>query len=176
MLTWIKQRYLEVIIDMQEIRQMNKEYDSGIRTYELKGKKVMAANGKDIGTIQEIRLDPKTMDLDGIEIDRGFFGTDTFIGKKYITSLSSEGAVLNMSPVADYKGLKVFDSNGKEVGTVKEVRTEGRTNTISAIVVGTGILTNDAVFSKSDVRGVGESIMLNVAVDENAIKVGGITH
>lgn len=158
---------------MQEIRKMSKEYDSGVRAHELKGKKVLASNGKDIGTIQEIRLDPKTMDLDGIEIDRGFFGNDTFIGRKYITSLSGDGAVLNMTPVTDYKGLKVFDSTGKDVGTVKEVRTEGDTNNISAIVVGTGILTNDVVFSKSDVRGVGDSIMLNIAVDTNAVKVGG---
>ncbi|HLC78853.1 MAG TPA: PRC-barrel domain-containing protein [archaeon] len=158
---------------MQEIRQMNKEYDSGVKAHELKGKKVRASNGKEIGTIQEIRLDPKTMDLDGIEIDRGFFGMDTFIGKKYISSLSEDGAVLNMSPVSDYKGLKVFDSSGKEVGTVKEVRTEAHTNNVSAIVVGTGILKNDAVFSKSDVKGVGESIMLNILVDQNAVKVGG---
>ncbi len=158
---------------MQEIRQMNKEYDSGVRVNELKGKKVLAANGKEIGTIQEVRLDPKTMDFDGIEIDRGFFGIDTFIGRKYITSLSSDGAVLNMTPASDYKGLKVFDSSGREVGTVKEIRTEGETNTISAIVVGTGILKNDAVFSKSDVKGVGESIMLNILVDPDAIKVGG---
>lgn len=158
---------------MQEIRQMNKEFDSGVRINEMKGKKVLALNGKEIGTIQEIRLDAKSMDLDGIEVDRGFFGKDTFIGKKYITSLSSEGAVLNMTPVSDYKGLKVFDSTGKEIGTVKEVRTEGETNTISAIVVGTGILSNDAVFSRSDVKGVGESIMLNITVDPNAVKVGG---
>ena len=48
---------------------------------------------------------------------------------------------------------------------MKEVQTEGNTNNISAIVVGTGILKSDAddiVFSNSDVRGVGESVMLNV--------------
>ncbi len=158
---------------MQEIRKMNKEHDSGIRVQELKGKKVLDSNGKEIGTIMEIRLDPQTLNLDGIEMDRGFFGTDTFIGRKYITSLSLEGAVLNMSPVTDYKGMKVFDSSGKEIGTVKEVRTTGATNDISAIVVGTGILSNDAVFSKSDVKGVGDSIMLNILVDANAVKVGG---
>ena len=159
---------------MQEIRQMNKEHGSGVLIHKLIGKKVLASNGKEVGTILEIRLDPVTLNLDGIEMDRGFFGTDTFVGRKYITSLSADGAVLNMSPVADYKGLKVFDSSGKEVGTVKEVRTDGATNNISAIVVGTGILSNDAVFSRSDVKGVGESVMLNVIVDENAVKVGGI--
>ncbi|HLC93311.1 MAG TPA: PRC-barrel domain-containing protein [archaeon] len=158
---------------MKEIRKMNKEHDSGVRIHMLIGKKVLASNGKEVGTIMEIRLDPVTLNLDGIEMDRGFFGTDTFVGRKYITSLSNEGAVLNMSPVTDYKGLKVFDSNGKEVGTVKEVRTDGPTNDVSAIVVGTGILKNDAVFTKSDVKDVGESIMLNIVVDENAVKVGG---
>ena len=158
---------------MEEIRLSNKENDSGIKANDLKGKKVRAADGKDIGTIMGVRLDSTTFDLDGIEVDRGFFGKDTFIGKRYITSLSTEGAVLNMSPVTDYKGLKVFDSSGKEVGTVKEIRTSEHTNNISAIVVGTGILKNDAVFSRSDVKSVGSSIMLNVLVDENTIKVGG---
>src|SRR3989344_1735245 len=158
---------------MQEIRQLNKVFDSGVRVHEIKGKKVIALNGKEIGTVQEIRLDSKTLELDGIEIDRGFFGMDTFIGRKYISSLSADGAVLNMDPVVDYKGLKVFDSSGREIGTVKEIHTSGDSNEISAIVVGTGILTNDAVFSKSDVKGVGESILLNVAVDEKTVKVGG---
>ncbi len=160
---------------MQEITQMNKEYDSGVRMQKIIGKKVLASNGKDLGTIMEIRLDSQTLNLDGIEMDRGFFGTDTFIGRKYISSLSRDGAVLNMNPVTDYKGLKVFDSSGKSVGIVKEVRTDGATNDISALVVGTGLLSNDVVFSKSDVKDVGESIMLNVLVDENAVKVGGRT-
>ncbi|MCX6770436.1 MAG: PRC-barrel domain-containing protein [Candidatus Micrarchaeota archaeon] len=152
---------------MQEIRVMNKAYNSGIKMQSLLGKKVRDSSGKEIGSVTEIRLDPATLNLDGIELDRGLFGTYTFIGRKYITSLTEEGVVLNMSPVMDYKGMKVFDSNGKEVGTVKAVQTERNTNNISAIVVGTGILKNDAddlVFSNSDVRGVGESIMLNVVV------------
>ena len=158
---------------MQEIRQINKVYNSGIKVNELKGKKVMALNGKEVGKIMEVRLDPTSLNLDGIEMDRGFFGLDTFVGRNYIESLSMDGAVLNMTPVSDYKGLNVFDSNGKEVGKVKEIRTEGRTNNISAIVVGTGMLKNDAIFSKSDVKSVGESIMLNKVFDENAVKVGG---
>ena len=152
---------------MQEIRVMNKAYNSGVKMQSLLGKKVRDSTGKEVGSVTEIRLDPATLNLDGIEMDRGIFGTYTFIGRKYIAALSEEGAVLNMSPVVDYKGMKVFDSNGKDVGTVKEVQTEGTTNSISAIVVGTGILRNDAddvVFSNSDVRGVGESIMLNVVV------------
>jgi len=149
---------------MQEIRVMNKALNSGLKMQALLGKKVMDSAGKEIGSVTEIRLDPQTLNLDGIELDRGFFGTYTFIGRKYIASLTEEGAVLNMSPAADYKGLKVFDANGKDVGTVKEVQTEGTTNDISALVVETGLLKDDVVFSKSDVMGVGESVMLKVIV------------
>ena len=158
---------------MKEIRETHKLFNSGIKVNELKGKKVMALNGKEVGKITEVRLDPKTFDLDGIEMDRGFFALDTFIGKNYIESLSDEGAVLNITPVTDYKGLHVMDSTGKEIGKVKEIRTEGSTNNISAIVVGTGLLNNDVVFTKSDVRSVGDSIMLNKVFDEDAVKVGG---
>ncbi|MDP2666622.1 MAG: PRC-barrel domain-containing protein [Candidatus Diapherotrites archaeon] len=158
---------------MHEIRQINKEFDSGMRVQDLKGKKVLDSNGKDVGKVMEIRLDSQTLNLDGVEMDRGFFGEDTFIGRKYIASLSMEGVVLNMSPVSDYKGLKVFDSSGKEIGKVKEVRTEGNSNNISALVVETGILSNDVVFAKSAVKGVGESVLLNILFDATAVKVGG---
>jgi len=160
---------------MKEIRETNKSFDSGIKVHELKGKKVMALNGKEVGKITEIRLDPKSLSLDGIEMDRGFFGLDTFIGRNYIESMSDEGAVLNMTPATDYKGLHVMDSTGKEIGKVKEVRTEGHTNNITAIVVGTGLLNNDVVFTKSNVKSVGESIMLNTIYDQDAVKVGGKT-
>ncbi|MFA6065043.1 MAG: PRC-barrel domain-containing protein [archaeon] len=158
---------------MKEIREMNKEFNSGIKIRELMGRKVMALNGKEVGKILEIRLDPKTLNLDGIEMDRGFFGTDTFIGRNYIESMSDEGAVLNITPATDYKGFHVLDSTGKEVGKVKEIRTQGHTNNITAIVVGTGLLNNDVIFTKSDVKSVGESIMLNIVYDETAVKVGG---
>ncbi|MCR4368819.1 MAG: PRC-barrel domain-containing protein [archaeon] len=158
---------------MKEIREINKSYNTGIKVNELKGKKVMALNGKEVGKIMQVRLDPNSLSFDGIEMDRGFFGEDTFVGKDYIESLSDQGAVLNMTPVTEYKGLRVMDSAGKQVGTVKEIRTSSHSNNISAIVVGTGVLTNDVIFSKSDVKSVGESIMLNSIYDENAVKVGG---
>ena len=158
---------------MKEIREMNKEFNSGLKIRELMGRKVMALNGKEVGKILEVRLDPKTLNLDGIEMDRGFFGTDTFIGRNYIESMSDEGAVLNMTPATDYKGFHVLDSTGKEIGKVKEIRTQGHTNNITAIVVSTGLLNNDVIFTKSDVKSVGESIMLNTVYDETAVKVGG---
>ena len=49
---------------MQEIRQVNKAFDSGIKVHDLKGKKVRDMNGKEIGKIMELRLDPKTLNLD----------------------------------------------------------------------------------------------------------------
>jgi sporulation protein YlmC with PRC-barrel domain len=158
---------------MQEIKQLNKEYNSGVRIQSLLGKKVRDSNGKDVGLVTEVRLDPKTLNFDGIEMDRGLFGTYTFIGRKYITTLSEEGAVLNMNIVTDYKGLKVFDSDGKEVGTVKEVQTDGNTNSMSAIIVGKGIFKKDVAFPRSEVRGVGKSVMLNVKVNPDGVRIGG---
>jgi sporulation protein YlmC with PRC-barrel domain len=158
---------------MKEIREVNKIYNSGLKVDELKGKKVTTLSGKEVGKITQVRLDPNSLNFDGIEIDRGFFGTDTFIGKDYIESLGKNGVVLNMNPAADYKGLHVLDSTGKEVGTVKEIRTKAHSNNISAIVVGTGVLTNDVIFSKTDIQSVGESIMLNSVFNKDAVKVGG---
>ena len=158
---------------MDEIREIDKIHNLGIKVNELEGKKVMGADGKEVGKIIQIRLERDSLSFDGIEMDRGFFGHDTFIGKDYVESLNDRGAILNMNPAKDYKGMYVIDLHGKEVGKVKEIRTDGRTNTISAIVVGTGLTSNDAVFSKSDVASVGKNILLNKAFDENEVKVGG---
>ncbi|PIN85453.1 MAG: hypothetical protein COV47_02080 [Candidatus Diapherotrites archaeon CG11_big_fil_rev_8_21_14_0_20_37_9] len=158
---------------MKEIREINKSFNSGIKVNELKGKTVTSLNGKDVGKIMQVRLSPNSLTFDGIEMDRGFFGTDTFIGKDYIESLSDAGAMLNMNPVSDYKGLAVLDSTGKEIGKVKEIRTDKHSNNITAIVVHTGLLDNDVIYSKSDVKSVGETIMLNSIFDAKSVKVGG---
>jgi sporulation protein YlmC with PRC-barrel domain len=158
---------------MKEIIQINKTFDSGLNVNELKGKDVIDNNGKKVGSILGLRLNMESLGLDGIEMDRGFFGQDTFIGCDYIESLGVDGATLNMTPVKDYKGLVVVDAGGEEVGKVTEIRTEGQSNNITAIVVRTGIGKNDAVFSKSDIRSVGGNILLNVEYNSKAVKVGG---
>ena len=158
---------------MQEIRQLNKDFDSGLKIHELIGKKVKNLDGKEVGAITEIRLDPLTLNFDGIEMDRGFFGAHTFIGRRYITDMSMDGVMLNMNIVGDYKGMKVLDANGKEIGKVKDVQTDGHKNDIISIVVDTGILNQDMIIPKSDVRGVGDSVMLNVTVGAGTIKTGG---
>jgi sporulation protein YlmC with PRC-barrel domain len=158
---------------MNEIRELDKTYNSGLKVNELSGKKVMGLDGKELGKIIQLRLNRDSLSFDGIEVDRGFFGTDTFIGKDYIESMSDQGAVLNMNPVKDYTGLNVMDLNGKKIGTVKEIRTDSHTNNITAIVVGTGMLNNDVIFTKSDITSVGKNIMLNKAFDAQTIKVGG---
>ena len=157
---------------MQEIRQLNEEYNSGVKVMSLISKKVRDSNGKDVGYITEVRLNPKTLDFDGIEMDRGLFGKYTFIGRKYITALSEDGAVLNMSITTDIKGMKVADSTGREVGVVKDVQTEGASNDMFAIVVGSGLFKNDMVFPKSDIMGVGESVVLNVRINSKGARVG----
>ncbi|MBI4044992.1 MAG: PRC-barrel domain-containing protein [Candidatus Diapherotrites archaeon] len=159
---------------MREIKESKLDYELTIRADDLKGKRVLAKNGKEIGKISEIRLDPGTFSFTGIKVNRGLLELDAFIGKEYIDSVSADGAILNITPVTDYEGLKVFDSDGKPVGKVREIRREGNTNNISAIVVDRGILKNDVVLSKSDVKSVGESIILNVPIEENLVKVGGV--
>lgn len=159
---------------MREIKESKVDFDLTIKTDDLKGKRVLAKNGKEIGKISEVRLDPESFSFAGIKVNRGLLELDAFIGKEYIESVSMDGAILNITPVTDYEGLKVFDADGKPVGKVKEIRREGNTNNISAIVVDRGLLKNDLVLSKSDVKNVGESIILNAPVEENTVRVGGI--
>jgi len=160
---------------MEEIIKVNKKTDSGLKVNELRGVKVLDNKGKKIGTVMGLRINSKSYVLDGVEVDRGVFGTDTFIETSYINLISLNGVTLNMTPVRDYRGFEVLDLNGIKVGKIEEIRTEGKSNDIAAIVVARGIGKNDAVFSKSDVKSFGKKIMLNKAYDADAVKVGGRT-
>lgn len=157
---------------MKVIKEKFLGLDSTVSAEELKGKRVVTKNGKDIGKIAEIRINPSDFSFAGIKVNRGLLEIDSFIGREYIDSISHDGAVLSITPVTDYLGVKVFDADGKQVGKVKEIRREGTSNNILEIVVDRGLLKSDIVVSKSDLRTVGEGIILSGPVEEDTIKIG----
>ena len=99
------------------------------------GRKVLTSDGKKIGKVKSIHVHPKDLTIEGIVIDPGIFEAYQYMGAGYIGSVTEEGVVLNIHPVTEYVGMKVFDYTGKEIGKVKEVNRSRQTNTLLSILV-----------------------------------------
>ena len=143
----------------------NMEAHGSIRLADALNKKVLSDSGREIGKISDIRIDPDSLEVAGISVKRGILARDMFVARRYIQSLGDQGAILKITPVTQYKGMKVFDLHGKEVGSVKEVRAVGSTNNAVSLVVDRGITRKKLVIDKSDVMAIGESVLLYKGIE-----------
>jgi sporulation protein YlmC with PRC-barrel domain len=119
---------------MENIKHNTLPFRDTMELSELVGKKVLTKDGEKIGKVKSVHMHPKDLTIEGIIMDPGFFDAYQFIGAGYIGSITDEGVVLNIHPVTEYVGVKVFDSTGKEIGKVKEVNRSKQTNTLLSIL------------------------------------------
>jgi len=135
-------------------------------TRDIIGKKVLTADGKNIGKIRSIRINPKKLTIEGIEIDTGLFKVDKYIGKNYIKLLSEQGAVLKITPVEDIVGLEVFDSTGKSVGEIKKIKRSKKTNKLLSITMSSDLFDEDIVVDAHYISNCGKSCILKESIDD----------
>jgi len=120
---------------METIKHNTLPFKDTIEVSDVVGRKVLTKDGKEIGKVKSVHIHPRELTIEGIVIDPGFFDANQFIGAGYIGSMTDEGIVLNIVPVTEYMGVKVFDFTGKEIGKVKDVNRSKQTNTLLSILV-----------------------------------------
>ncbi len=120
---------------MESIKHNTLPFKDTVEVNDIVGRKVLTKDGEEIGKVKSVHIHPKDLTVEGIVMDPGFFDAYQFIGSGYIGSITDEGIVLNIHPVTEYVGVKVFDFTGKEIGKVKEVNRSKQTNTLLSILV-----------------------------------------
>ena len=148
---------------MVEIKHKSTPIEKTIGLTNTIGGKIVAKNGSVVGHISQIYIHPKSLTIEAIGIEKGWSMDDT-IGKNYIKSISEEGAMLSITPVAEYIGLSVLDSTGKNIGKVKQIKRSKKTNNILSIVVNRGMLTKDLIVTRKCIATADKKILLNVKV------------
>lgn len=131
---------------------------------DIVGKKALDNRGKEVGTIKHVHIDPVNLTVEGISIKNGLFKEKDYIGKGYISYLSSEGAILSQTPLTEYIGMKVVDSAGKDIGKVKAVYRARKTNSVYSLTINRGVLKDDLIVTDKLIGNVGDKIMLNEQV------------
>jgi sporulation protein YlmC with PRC-barrel domain len=107
---------------------------------DILGKDVIDASGMVVGVSERLYIDPKTLDIIGLSVDKGFLQKGFVVGKNYIKEVTTHAVLLTIRPSILLKGKIVLDKKGKKVGKVKAVELSNGTNTIAALIVSSGFL------------------------------------
>jgi sporulation protein YlmC with PRC-barrel domain len=151
---------------MEEIKHKSLPIDKTVDIKDVVGKKVLTNDGKKIGKVKSVHLHPSDLTIEGIKVDPGWFEADHYVGENYIEKMTDDAVILNMTPVTEYLGMEVHDSDGKKVGTVKAVNRSKKTNKLMSIVVKQDEGEEDFHVSSDYISAIGHSVMLKENLEE----------
>jgi len=143
----------------QEVILQEENLEDTLSLNLLNGTRVISKNGLVIGKVSEVLVDPKKLEFEGILISRGLSEEGIYIGKSYIENLSPEGISLKIDPSPLLKGRRVINTDGKKIGTVKEVARRGDTNSIQSITI-SSFFKKDVTISPNDIEEIGKTIIV----------------
>ncbi|MDO8508658.1 MAG: PRC-barrel domain-containing protein [Nanoarchaeota archaeon] len=151
---------------MKEESILEKEDIVRDRTLNLRsliGARVISSGGLVAGRIKEVRVNPKSMGLQGILISRGIFKKFLYVGKSYFDRISNDAIILNIDPFVFLKGKKVISSDGRVVGRIRDIKRSDETNNIKSIIITT-------IFRRfnipvENVKLLGKSVLLKIDYD-----------
>jgi len=137
---------------------MIKAIEESITSEDVLGKDVIDSNGLFLGVSDKLYIEPKTLRVLGISVDKGFLRKGMIIATTYIREVAKHAIFLNIQPLFLLKGKEVFDCHGGKVGKVTAVEAVRDTNRVAAIIVG------QSRIPLRDIGMIGKNIMLTIPV------------
>ncbi|MGM5481981.1 MAG: PRC-barrel domain-containing protein [Nanobdellota archaeon] len=126
------------------------------------GKKVLTHNGLVIGRVKDAGFTRKRV--------LGFYISSIFkkyfVSMDYVDAFSGESLMLKIDPVTNLKGKIVFDTDGKRLGKVTEIKRPSFENEITEILVKKNIFTKPFSLKASDLEVVDKNIIMNKRIDD----------
>jgi sporulation protein YlmC with PRC-barrel domain len=136
--------------------------DNKLNADEFRGKKVIDREGIEYGKVKHVQIDCDTLQVTGITVHEGFH-KDYFLPRGHIDRFTNESVLLGTAPLR--KDTSVVDIDGHKIGKIKKINKNQDTHEIESIEVSEG-LTGSRVFSKSEIWGIGEKVILKLAKDD----------
>jgi sporulation protein YlmC with PRC-barrel domain len=153
-------------LDIKETKHKSLSLSEAPDIRDILGKKVLTKDGKNIGKIRTIRIDPKDLTIEGIEVDTGLFKIDQYFGKNYIKTLTEQGAILKITPIDDIVGLTVYDSTGKTVGKIKSIKRSKKTNKLLSITMYSNLYKEDITIDADYIASCGVNCILKEPIKD----------
>ncbi len=124
-------------MDIRQPRREQTAFADTVDSKDLVGKRVIAEDGDYLGKIKSLRINPKDMTIQGIEVDTGVFEPNKYIDRHDIHSMREDAITVTVTPLQDMKGLTLYDYEGKEVGKITDVHRTEDTNNVRSVTVRT---------------------------------------
>ncbi|MBW2966207.1 PRC-barrel domain-containing protein [Candidatus Woesearchaeota archaeon] len=128
-----------------------------ITSDDILGKDAVDPDGQVLGVVIKLHIDKEMKKMTGITIDEGFMKPNLFVGINYIKNFGIDSVFLSRIPTEKYVGLKVLDSKGKVIGTVKSVK--AKRHKVKSLEISKG-LSGRIIVSYSDVQEIEDSVIL----------------
>ena len=97
------------------------QIENGRTTFNsIKGTKVYDADGEVFGHVSDIEINRSTLNPTKLIIHKGFFGEYLRVNLKYVDKITSDSIHLWISPAKNLVGANVLDSEGTNIGVVRE--------------------------------------------------------
>jgi len=139
-----------------------KNLSRGITSDDILGKEVIDLDGRFIGVVEKVLIDPIDLDFIGIEVDKGFLKKGLSIGKSYIDRISEVAVFLKIKVVYEIKGMTVFDKMGGIIGTVSDIELWGEKNKIKNIYIRQGMIKKELVAPSDFIDSIAYNVILTV--------------
>lgn len=123
---------------------------------EILGKDVLDINGRVLGIVQKMHIDRRLKKIVGVTVDEGFMKPQLYVGVENIKFFGLDAVILNIE-FESYVGLKVFDSEGNIIGSVKKIL-KTKTGKLQEIMINT----SDGIknIRSSKIKSMGENVIL----------------
>ncbi len=132
-----------------------------INSNKLRKIPVITKSGEIIGRVKAVRMNK--FSVEGIQVSRPWsFFSSTFIDKSLIKVFNQNEAVLNINPVTALKGLAVYDTSGRRLGTVRKIIREGNSNNFKSLVVKNRFYSRAILIEKDKIDIMKKNIILNI--------------
>ena|SRR5207302_394241 len=136
--------------------------ENKLNSDEFRGKKVIDREGIEYGKVKHVQIDCDTLQVTGITVHEGFH-RDYFLPRGHIDRFTNESVLLGTAPLR--KDTLVVDIDGHKIGRIKKINKNQDGNEIESIEVSEG-LTSSRIFSKSEIWGIGEKVILKLAKED----------
>jgi len=164
----LKRSDQRILLQMIKQNISIKELENAVTSDDVLGKEVIDSKGEFLGVVESLFIDPETVEVAGIAIDKGLLKKGLIIGKSYIKNIAPHAIFLNIQPAYNLKGMIVFDREGKKMGAIREVQIHGTKNEIENIVIKSSI--GELTIPSEYVKHIGDNVFLN-ETKENLLKL-----
>lgn len=130
-----------------------------ITSDDILGKDVVDVQGEVLGVIQKLHIDKNSKSIVGITVDQGFMKPDLFIGLEFIQQFGIDTVFLNTFPRDKIKGMKVLNSEGKNMGVVINIEYTS-SNNLKAIMIKSGVIGTVQRIHVSRIKEIGYNVIL----------------